>query len=170
MDKKALPSARDKRQLRLSLTVTRARRALLQQHHDELLTALRSLGADLPALQQSLAAPTASTSGTQASGDDADAGVARHELGVLLPVLARLARDVEHVTARSTAAMRDELPPIDAKALVAIRQRLKAARKQHEQYSELGSKLKRQELAWVIAIQETIKRVSGSTLNTREPR
>ncbi|EGU12836.1 Serine/arginine repetitive matrix protein 2 [Rhodotorula toruloides ATCC 204091] len=99
--------------LRLSLAVLRARQSLFSHSYDSLAGALKSLSSILPPFP-SLSRP--STLGA----------TSENQLGIFVPVLARLAKDVRAAILsedKGREFRRTKLAKEDAKALVALRQR-----------------------------------------------
>ncbi|KAJ8294474.1 hypothetical protein OF846_002317 [Rhodotorula toruloides] len=99
--------------LRLSLAVLRARQSLSSQSYESLAGALKSLSSTLPPFP-SLTRPSTL------------AATSENQLGIFVPVLARLAKDVRAAILsedKSREFRRTKLAREDAKALVALRQR-----------------------------------------------
>ncbi|GAA6029724.1 hypothetical protein JCM8097_001020 [Rhodosporidiobolus ruineniae] len=122
--------------LKLSLAVLRARHSLAAQSYEALAGALKSLSAALPSLG-SLAVPV--------SGEN--------PLGVFVPILHRLAKDVKASLASEDKGreFRRKLGKEDAKALVALKQRWSGARKEDGK-----GKGKDAEQDWVAAVNELV--------------
>ncbi|GAA5870188.1 hypothetical protein JCM8547_006912 [Rhodosporidiobolus lusitaniae] len=121
--------------LKLSLAVLRARQSLASQSYEALAGALKSLSAALPPVS-SLALP--------ANGGD-------NPLGVFVPILHRLAKDVMASVAGEEKGreFRKKLGKEDAKALVALKQRWSGGGK---------GKGKEQDADWVAGVDELVSK------------
>ncbi|GAA6009091.1 leucine-rich repeat domain-containing protein [Rhodotorula paludigena] len=149
----ASPVARSN--LRLSLAVLRARQSLATHSFDALAAALKSLAAALPPLATLVRRPHAGEEGGGGSGGGAGQD---NPLGVFVPILARLARDVRAALLddgdKGREFRRTKFAKEDAKALVALKQRWNAGG------GAAGGKGKGREsdsLEWVGAVESAVK-------------
>ncbi|GAA5821879.1 hypothetical protein JCM11251_004757 [Rhodosporidiobolus azoricus] len=126
--------------LKLSLAVLRARQSLATQSYEALAGALKSLSAALPPLS------TFSYPSNSANGDT--------PLGVFIPILQRLAKDVRESLAGDEKGreFRRKLGKEDAKALVALRQRWSGSGKD----SVGKGKVKETDGDWVPLVDELV--------------
>ncbi|GAA6014765.1 hypothetical protein JCM10207_006933 [Rhodosporidiobolus poonsookiae] len=124
--------------LKLSLAVLRARHALKAQAYDALASALKSLAAALPPLSSLVSS-----------------GTSGNALGVFVPLLARLAKDVRDALVgdeRGREFRRTKLSREDAKALVALKQRWTAA----SRGDGTKGKGKEVETDWVTVVEDVV--------------
>lgn len=134
--------------LRLSLAVLRARQSLSSHSYESLAGALKSLSSTLPLLA-SLSRP--STLG------------ATNQLGIFVPVLARLAKDVRAAILsedKGREFRRTRLAKEDAKALVALRQRWIVGAKE----DGVKGKGKEVEADWAAFAEELVAKVTCNPL------